>query len=265
MILFGDYHTHTTNSDGHNSVSDVINSAADRGLREVAITDHGYSMRYPTSLKKIIAIREEAAKLAKQRGISALIGIEANLLTIDGNIDLPIEDFEHIDIVLLGYHFYSSLPNLAQYIDLYCGNGIAKAFPTTQRRKRNTAAYIKAIERYPIDVIVHPNHHFVVNVKDLAKCCKDNGTFIEFSARHQKMSESEISDIVGVGTGIVISSDGHLPSEVGDCESALAEALKLGIPESQIANLKGRPKFRNKNDVQRIAVANTVTRKKEFA
>ena len=42
MILTGDYHTHTVFSHGKGTILENANEAKKIGLKEIAITDHGY-------------------------------------------------------------------------------------------------------------------------------------------------------------------------------------------------------------------------------
>ncbi|MEG2454591.1 MAG: PHP domain-containing protein, partial [Clostridia bacterium] len=42
MKFLGDYHTHTVYSDAVNTVEDVAQCAIRQGLKQVAITDHGF-------------------------------------------------------------------------------------------------------------------------------------------------------------------------------------------------------------------------------
>ena len=42
MLLTGDYHTHTPYSHGKNTVDENAAQAAANGLKEIAITDHGF-------------------------------------------------------------------------------------------------------------------------------------------------------------------------------------------------------------------------------
>jgi putative hydrolase len=41
MRFYGDYHTHSRYSDGRQSVRDIAAAASKKGIREVAVTDHG--------------------------------------------------------------------------------------------------------------------------------------------------------------------------------------------------------------------------------
>ena len=66
MKLFADYHTHTKYSDGQGTPAQNIDAASKRGLKEVALTDHG-----PGSIgigvakpETFITIKEEAVALA---------------------------------------------------------------------------------------------------------------------------------------------------------------------------------------------------------
>ena len=46
MALFGDYHTHTIYSHKHHgkgTIEENVESAVRRGLRQIAITDHGFN------------------------------------------------------------------------------------------------------------------------------------------------------------------------------------------------------------------------------
>lgn len=41
MNLYGDYHTHTIYSHGSGTIEDNVKAAINKGLKEIAICDHG--------------------------------------------------------------------------------------------------------------------------------------------------------------------------------------------------------------------------------
>ena len=43
-MFIGDYHTHTNYSDGKGSVMDNALAARQRGLKEIAVTDHSFHL-----------------------------------------------------------------------------------------------------------------------------------------------------------------------------------------------------------------------------
>ncbi|MFR6641738.1 MAG: PHP domain-containing protein [Christensenellales bacterium] len=42
MAYWGDYHTHTYYSHGKGTIEDNVRAAAEKGLKQIAITDHGF-------------------------------------------------------------------------------------------------------------------------------------------------------------------------------------------------------------------------------
>ena len=60
-MYFGDYHTHTTFSHGTGSVEDNVASARALGLKEIAITDHGFGhMAYAVKRSAFPVMRARA-------------------------------------------------------------------------------------------------------------------------------------------------------------------------------------------------------------
>ena len=74
MRLWGDYHTHTSYSHGRGTVGDMVLAAKDRGLKEVAITDHGPGatcLAWDAHLGIIDRIKEEAkfGRIERRSGV----------------------------------------------------------------------------------------------------------------------------------------------------------------------------------------------------
>ena len=49
MLLYGDYHTHSIYSRNHHGKGTVLENAsvaADKGLKQIAITDHGFNHEF---------------------------------------------------------------------------------------------------------------------------------------------------------------------------------------------------------------------------
>ncbi|MEG2688582.1 MAG: PHP domain-containing protein, partial [Clostridia bacterium] len=156
--ITGDYHTHTRASDGHNLIEDNVAYAKERKLNTLAITDHSFSnIIFHMTESKYEKQSREIEKINAEGKIKVLHGIEANILK-DGKIDVPENIICRLDVLNLGYHRLLQPHNWVGAFLFIFGNG---AFPKFLRKKlasRNTAAYIKAIETYPIDTICHLNH-----------------------------------------------------------------------------------------------------------
>ena len=103
MRIAADYHTHTIHSHGTGTVLDNLKAAAAKGLKEVAISDHGPANLFGIGTKGIDTFRqiraemEAAAQLVPN--VRGLLGVEANILSVDGRLDISEEDLEIFDVV----------------------------------------------------------------------------------------------------------------------------------------------------------------------
>ena len=105
MILTADYHTHTKYSHGKGTVLDNAISAKNNGLKEIAISDHGFGHPvFGLNKGKISALKKDCLLATEQTGVKVLVGVESNILSIDGKTDLPKNLYENFDIYLAGLH-----------------------------------------------------------------------------------------------------------------------------------------------------------------
>ena len=81
MILTADYHTHTPYSHGKNTVAENVAQAAKIGLKQVAITDHGF-----THLAYGIRRKEVEPFMAECRAAEAEYGIPFSAAVAKGNV-----------------------------------------------------------------------------------------------------------------------------------------------------------------------------------
>lgn len=113
MQIIGDYHTHTIYSHGKGTIRDNVEVAINKGLKEVAICDHGPGhVIYGIKREQIFEMRKEIDQMNKEygkHGIRVLLGLEANVMDYDGNIDVDDEMLQVLDMLLLGFH-YGILP-----------------------------------------------------------------------------------------------------------------------------------------------------------
>ena len=97
MILFGDYHTHTTYSrhnHGKGTVLENASVASDKGLKQIAITDHGFNHEFfGIRRKNIPELQEDILNAKEITGVDILLGVEANLVSLDGEVDVKEEDY----------------------------------------------------------------------------------------------------------------------------------------------------------------------------
>ena len=105
MKISFDLHTHTVYSHGTGLIEDNARSAKEKGLKGIAITDHGFSHPvYGMRRKKLDEMREHCDIAKKESGVDVLLGIESNIRGESGIIDVVPKDYDKLDVVLAGIH-----------------------------------------------------------------------------------------------------------------------------------------------------------------
>lgn len=250
MALLADYHTHTKHSrhnHGKSLIEDNVRVAYERGLREIAITDHGFNQKlFGVRRMDIPKVKEEIADAKERYPMDVLLGVEANLISSQGDIDITPEDMNNLDILLCGFHRFVKSTSRREQMKFVFKNILCELFHHTSRKQKekNTNAYISAMRKYPIDIITHLNHACKVDVEKVARVAKETNTLIELNGKRLGMTDKEILKCYEVGCKFVINSDAHKCSRVGECHLGLQALLRLRIPDSAVVNYNNLPTFK---------------------
>lgn len=97
-----DLHLHTVAS-GHaqNTILEYITQARKLGMHTVGISDHAPSTDSLASEVYFLTLRRMPKKIS---GIRLLNGIEANIVSLNGEIDLADDTMKKLDYVMVGFH-----------------------------------------------------------------------------------------------------------------------------------------------------------------
>ncbi|MTI47318.1 MAG: PHP domain-containing protein [Firmicutes bacterium] len=240
MKIFADYHTHTLYSHGKGTIRDNVESAIKKGLREIAIADHGVGhLTYGVKKRNLSKIRTEIDALNKEyKEIKILMGMECNIISYDGEIDIDDEIMGYIDMLLVGFHFGAKFRTLKDSYRAYILNYCSRFSKNIDEkiRKLNTTATINAINRYDIDLITHPGAKVDIDTKELAKAAAKRGTALEINSSHGQLSLEYIKIAMEEDVNFIISSDAHTPEDVGNVEKGITRAIKAGLKAERILN-----------------------------
>lgn len=245
MILTADYHTHTVFSHGKGQIIDNAIVAKEKGLKEVGISDHGFSHpAFGLTKSKVPKMRSLCDVASKETGVRVLLGVESNIIGTDGTVDLKENLYDYFDVFLAGIHKFvlykfKSIFSLA-IPDLYHTYLKSKKIPDSVR-KENTKTFINVIKNNPVDAITHLNFCCFADAVEVAKVASDYGTYLELNAKKTHLTDQEIVDIVDkTKVRFLVNSDAHSPNRVG--EISLVENLikRLDIPLDRIDNLDGK-------------------------
>ncbi|MBR6737038.1 MAG: PHP domain-containing protein [Clostridia bacterium] len=243
MILTADFHTHTKFSHGKGTILQNAISAKEKGIRAIAITDHGYGHTvYGIKHRKVPYMKNLCKEAETQTGVKVLFGVEANVLGLSGKTDARRDDMEYFDVLLGGIHKMITYDKLEEWFKLFGANALARKTGKVSPElvKRNTKVYINAIKSNPIDILVHPNYCVFASAVEVAKCCRDYGTYFEIDARKTHLTDEEWFEVAQTGVKFVIDSDAHHPSKVGDLGYVESLIERVNINKDQIVNIDGK-------------------------
>jgi len=223
MKIVADLHTHTIGS-GHaySTVQEMARAASEKGLRMLALTEHGPKMPGGPHMYYFFNIKIIPDNIY---GVEILRGVEGNIIDRKGNIDLPDDHLHNLDWVLAGFHIFISPEGTIE---------------------ENTQAMIKVIENPRIDGIVHPgNPDFQIDPLPVVKAAKANGKVIEMnnSSVRGGIREGSKENCLRIaqlakeyGVPIMLNSDAHISFDVGVVANVAELAKEAGLTEKNILN-----------------------------
>ncbi len=244
MRVFADYHTHTRHSHGTGAVADNVRVAAKKGLEAVAITDHGPANLFGLGVRSLATFDEIRKEIEECRpafpDTRVLLGVEANIISADGELDVPAKILGRMDTVLVGHHLMVRGKTLSDSWKLSARNVLARASRLLARRARvdNTKSLVEAIRENDVDIVTHPGLHVSIDTEELARECARTGTALEINAKHAHMDVAFVRTAAAQGASFCINSDAHSPEEVGAFGSALDVAIRAGLDPDRIINVE---------------------------
>ena len=248
MKILGDYHTHTVYSHGSGTVEDNALAAKNKNLLQLGITDHGFSHPfYGVRKDRLSALREDCMRAEQKTGVRVLMGLESNFIKSDGLCDLTEDLYGKFDIFLAGAHVFATYKDFASFWNIGFISPVVSGFKGELKgpaKAYMTNVYIKAVRTQPIDVITHLNYRVFADVKEVAHCCREYGTYIEINTKKTHMTDDEWREVISTGVNFVIGSDAHSPDRVSDADPAFSLIDRLGIPLERVHNVGRLPDFR---------------------
>lgn len=219
-----DLHTHTIAS-GHayNTLREMAQAAAQKGLEVLGITDHAPKMPGTCHNFHFHNLKILPRDLY---GVRLLLGAEVNILDYEGSVDLNQKELEKLDIVIASLH----------------GPCIESG-----TQAENTAAYLHAMENPYVDIIGHPDdgrfpvdyEKLVEGAKRFHKLLEINNNSISPLSFRKNAKENDLKMLhycKEYGVSVVVSSDAHFDTRIGDFEYAIPVLEEAEFPEELIVN-----------------------------
>lgn len=239
-MILGDYHTHTRFSHGKGKIYQSVEVACSKGLKQVGISDHGLRhIAFGLRQLDIYKMKRNIESLKDKYNIDILFGIEANIYSSDGSIDVKGVNSNYFDYIIAGFHLGVWPKNI---IDFFRFN-----VPAVLKSKNHldvfTKSYVKAMMKNKINIIPHLNYAIKVDTEQVAKTAVDYGVLIELNGKRIDLTDEQILRMQQIGVNFIINSDAHSADRVGDFSVPMKVVERLNLNKAQIANWDKIPNF----------------------
>jgi DNA polymerase (family X) len=214
----GDLHTHTSYSDGRDSLEQMALAARARGYAYYAVTDHPRGSLAEQDLE-IDALNE------RLKPFRILKGIEVNI-RIDGSVSLPDEVLAERDWVMASLH---------------------AAFDRSP-----TERVLTAMENPHVDCIGHLTARKInirpaanVDVERVIAKALETGTFLEINSQPNRLDLRDThARLAGeAGVKIAVNTDAHQLSALQHMEMGVAQARRAWLTKDQVLNTRAWPQI----------------------
>lgn len=223
--LKGAFHCHTTESDGHNSLEEMVQASQNLGWQYIGIADHSKSSYQANGLsqerlyKQIEQIRQlNASKKFKTHIFS---GLECDILT-DGTLDFPDEILQELDYVVISIH---------------------RGFHLDEQTM--TKRLIRAIENPNSSMVGHltgrlllKREPYAIDVEKVIDACIANGTIMELNGQPERldMDWRYWHKAKEKGLKCVINPDAHSTKDLAYLKTGSLSARKGWLEKQDVIN-----------------------------
>lgn len=220
----GDLHCHTSASDGHHSLQQITESAAERGYEYLSINDHSKRLTVAHGLNKKRLFEQIKAidKLnEKLEGIVILKSIEVDILE-DGSLDFPDNILKELDFTVCAVHYKFNLS-----------------------RQKQTERILRAMENRYFHILAHPTGRLInerdpydIDLEKIIEAAKQHGCFLELNAHPDRLdlTDDACKLTKEMGVKIAISTDAHSTSDLNYMRFGLNQARRGWLEATDVIN-----------------------------
>ena len=236
MKYLSDLHTHSIVS-GHaySTLLENINYCAKKGIKILGTSEHAPTMPgaphywYFGNMKVVPRVIN---------GVTILRGCEANILDIDGSLDMTDESSRNLDYMIASFHEPVFKP---------------------KSKEENTEAILNVMDKYDkVEILGHlGNPNYELDYEAIVKKAKEKNIMIEIN-NSSLLGSSRVGSDVNckkvallcreIGTKVILTSDSHINTCIGVFnkgielleEIQMPKELVMNDPEKLIAHLKSK-------------------------
>jgi len=229
--VLGAVHSHSTWSDGRNSLEEMAFAAQAMGLRYLTVTDHSQAAHYANGLKPDDLRRQwdEIDRLNETlSSLTLLKGTEVDILE-DGSLDFPEALLEKLDVVIGSVHIRHSLDEEAM----------------TQR-------VLKALDNPFLHILGHATGRLInsrepygLRMEQVLDHAAKKGVAIEVNGNPHRLDikAEYVRMALARGVKLVVSADSHSIAELSHLAYAVGTARKGWARKQDVLNTLSAVEF----------------------
>lgn len=220
----GDLQSHTTDSDGRDTLTEMAEAAEGLGYEYLAVTDHTTAVAVVGGMDAA-GFRRQWRRIdtlnARFKRLTILRGVEVDIHA-DGSLDLPDSVLAGFDLVLASVHSSFALG-----------------------RKAQTERLVRAIGNRHVDILAHPTARQIgrrapieFDLDEVLRAAVDAGVWLEVNAQPERLDldDAACRRAVSPGATFVVNTDAHSTAELRFMRWGVDQARRGWVEGSHVAN-----------------------------
>ena len=219
----GDFHIHSTWSDGTASIEEIARKAQEMGYEFVGIADHSASLKvaYGLSEEKVLKKIQEIRKLQERFDVRIFAGTECDIKP-DGSLDYSNKILKELDFAYAAIHSRFKMGE-----------------------KEMTERIVKAMENEYINILAHPTARMIgkrdpinVDLERIFEVARETNTFMEINAFPDRLDLNDVHAKMAKERGVklAIGTDSHSLDHMRFLKFGTAMARRGWLEKKDILN-----------------------------
>ncbi len=231
--ITGDLHCHTRETDGQNTLEEMVAAAKKKGYQYIAVTDHSSNLQVAGGLdeKRLSAQIKKIDELNKRLyGFRVLKSIEVDILE-DGSLDLADEILSKLDLVVASIHSKFKLS-----------------------KSKQTKRLLQAMENKCLTIIAHPTGRLIgkrepyeIDMQAIIQKAARQGVFLELNAHPERLDLNDLHCRMAKEAKVLvaISSDAHSIVELDLIAHGIGQARRGWLERDDVLNTRDLEDLKN--------------------
>jgi DNA polymerase (family X) len=228
----GDFHIHTTASDGNCEIIDMAKAAKKLGYKYICITDHSKSsaIAHGQSADKLLQQIEKIHKLNEANsGLTIFAGVELDILA-NGSLDFDNHLLAELDFVIASIH-----------------SGM------TGDREKLTNRTLKAMDNPFVNCIAHPTGRLIgqreamdIDMTEVIKHAAETGTALEVNSHPLRLDlkDTHCRMAIEAGVKLFIDTDSHSAEQLNLIHFGVSTAARGWATKADVINCQTLQKIK---------------------